>query len=63
MCVSDSRQHSLLHDEGERVEDTLTHLRLQWREEVRDDLQRQRKERRQRRREDMGQFNKNVQFG
>lgn len=45
MCVCDSRQHSLLHDEGKRVEDTLTHLRLQRREEVRDDLRRQGKER------------------
>lgn len=39
MCVL--RQHSLLHDEGERVKDTLTDLRLQRRKEVRDDLGRQ----------------------
>lgn len=35
---NDSRQHSFLHDEGERVEDTLPHLPLQRGEKVRDDL-------------------------
>lgn len=41
VCVCVLRQHSLLHDEGEWVEDALTDLRLQRRKKVRDDLRRQ----------------------
>lgn len=39
----DLRQDPLLHDEGERVKDALSHLSLQWREEVRDDLEKEQK--------------------
>lgn len=38
MRERDSRQHSFLHDEGERVEDTLPHLPLQRGEKVGYDL-------------------------
>lgn len=42
--VGHLRQHSLLHDEVERVEDALTDLRLQGGIEVRDDLRKERNE-------------------